>query len=30
MAVMQQDAESFEIPLDELALDGLDPDMDIG
>ena len=30
VAVMQEQAENFEIPLEELALDGLDPDRDLG
>jgi hypothetical protein len=30
LGVMQQQAEAFGIPLDEVALDGLDPDRDIG
>lgn len=30
VAVMQQDAESFGIPLEEVALEGLDPDRDLG
>jgi len=29
LSLMQQQAEAFQLPLEELALDGLDPDRDL-